>query len=69
MEDQDEESFFMAKVVNIKWEKDGCDITLPDVFEIPEWCVDAAGEIDKEMVSDWLSDETGWLHGGFEITE
>lgn len=56
------------KVVNIKWVTDGSDIVLPSEMEIPEEFIDDNG-VDEDLVSDWLSDETGWLHDGFEITE
>lgn len=58
----------MAKAVNIKWVTDGYDVELPDEMEIPEEFITEDG-IDEDDVSDWLSDETGWLHNGFEIEE
>ena len=58
----------MAKVVNVKWETDGYAVNLPKEFTIPERFIDENG-IDEDAVSDWLSDETGWLHNGFEIVE
>lgn len=58
----------MAKVVDIKWETDGYDVDLPTEMEIPEYFIDGDG-IDEEAVSDWISDETGWLHDGFRIEE
>ena len=56
------------KAVNIKWVTDGSDIVLPSEMEIPEEFIGDNG-VDEDLVSDWLSDETGWLHDGFEITE
>ena len=56
------------KVVNIKWVTDGSDIVLPSEMEIPEEFIGENG-VDEDLVSDWISDETGWLHDGFEITE
>lgn len=56
------------KAVNIKWISDGSDIVLPSEMEIPEEFIGDNG-VDEDLVSDWLSDETGWLHDGFEITE
>lgn len=41
---------------------------LPTEMEIPECFIDEYG-IDDEAVSDWISDETGWLHDGFRIEE
>lgn len=58
----------MAKAVNVKWETDGCDVDLPTQFEIPERFIDENG-VDTEAVSDWLSDENGWLQDGFEVIE
>lgn len=56
------------KVVNIKWVTDGSDIVLPSEMEIPEEFIGEDG-VDEDLVSDWISDETGWLHDGFEIVE
>lgn len=56
------------KVVNIKWVTDGSDIVLPLEMEIPEEFIGENG-VDEDLVSDWISDETGWLHDGFEIAE
>ena len=56
------------KVVNIKWVTDGSDIVLPSEMEIPEEFIGENG-VDEDLVSDWISDETGWLHDGFEIAE
>lgn len=58
----------MAKAVDIKWETDGYDVDLPTEMKIPE-CFIYEDEIDEEAVSDWISDETGWLHDGFRIEE
>ncbi len=52
------------KAINIKWDTDG-DIEvlkqLPTELEIPE------GMTDEEEISDYLSDETGFCHYGFEL--
>lgn len=56
----------MARVINIKWETDGQEVDLPNEIDIPEKFIDEDG-IDEDAVSDWISDETGWLHDGFEI--
>lgn len=58
----------MYKAVNIKWETDGYDAVLPHEMTIPEEFIDEDG-LDADAVSDWLSDQTGWLHNGFEIEE
>ena len=54
------------KAVNIKWDTDDTDyiddepIDLPSEMEIPEG-------VDVEDVGDWISDQTGFCHYGFEI--
>lgn len=52
------------KAVNIQWDTDG-DLEvldqLPTEMEIPE------GMTDPEEISDYLSDETGFCHDGFDI--
>ncbi len=58
----------MAKAVDIKWETDGYDVDLPTEMKIPKCFIDEYGA-DEEAVSDWISDETGWLHDGFRIEE
>lgn len=54
------------KAINIKWDTDG-DMELlrqlPTEIEIP------AVMIDEEEISDYLSDETGFCHNGFEIVD
>lgn len=54
------------KAVNIKWDTDG-DMTLlenlPKEIEIPEDIE------DEDEISDYLTDETGFCHFGFEIEE
>lgn len=60
------------KAINIKWDIDlendetyeealeKCE--LPKEVKIPE-------NIDEEDISDWLSDEYGFCHAGFELKE
>ncbi len=54
------------KAINIKWDTDG-DIgllnELQTKMEIPE------GMTDEEEISDYLSNETGFCHDGFELTD
>ena len=45
------------KVVDIIWETDGEDIDLPTEMEIP----DSIDPDDDDAITDYLSDETGWL--------
>lgn len=47
---------------NIKWDVDeGDDVKLPESMPIP------AGMTDEDEISDYLSDETGYCHGGFSL--
>lgn len=52
------------KAINIKWDTDG-DMELlkelPTEVEIPE------GMTDEDEISDYLSDEIGYCHFGFEL--
>lgn len=54
------------KAINIKWDTDR-DIKLlrelPSEMEIPE------GVTDEDEISDYLSDETGCCHEGFELVD
>lgn len=63
----------MLKAINIKWDTDGDKEVfneLPTEMVIPDE-LDEMYKKDKEFaleeISDWLSDETGFCHGGFEI--
>lgn len=55
------------KAINIKWDIDTDEydenLGLPTEIEIP------AGMTDEEEISDYLSDETGFCHCGFELVE
>lgn len=52
------------KAINIKWDTDG-DMELfnelPIEIEIPE------GITDEDEISDYLSEQTGFCHSGFEL--
>lgn len=54
------------KAINIKWDTDG-DMEvlnqLPTEMEIPE------GITDEEEMSDYLSNETGFCHYGFDLVD
>lgn len=54
----------MLKAINIKWDTDG-DVELlqklPKEIEIPE------DVTDEEKISDYISEFTGFCHGGFEL--
>ena len=52
------------KAVNIKWDTDGdMDLLnkLPTGMKIPEYIT------DEDEISDYLSDQTGFCHYGFEL--
>lgn len=49
------------KVVNIVWDTDGENVKLPNEIELP------FGMFDKDEISDYISDETGFCHYGFEL--
>lgn len=53
---------FQKKAVNIQWDTDGEEVDLPEEVLIPFGMED-----DKEAVSDYLSDSTGFCHKGFSI--
>ena len=63
----------MLKAINIKWDTDG-DMEvfndLPTEMIVPDE-LEEMYKKDKEFaleeISDWLSDETGFCHDGFEI--
>ena len=63
----------MLKAINIKWDTDGdkdvynelpTELIVPDEFE-EMYKEDEEYALDE--ISDWLSDETGFCHAGFEI--
>ena len=65
----------MLKAINIKWDTDG-DMEvfdeLPTEMIIPnelEELYKKDREYAFEEISDWLSDETGFCHGGFEVVK
>lgn len=40
--------------VKVEWETDGEAVDLPEIVTVPE-------DVEEDQVSDWLSDEFGWL--------
>lgn len=52
------------KAVNIEWDTDDTELKeqLPAQMEIP-------AHISKNEISDWLSDQTGFCHNGFELMD
>lgn len=63
----------MLKAINIKWDTDGDKEVLQDLpteMIIPDYLEDWYSpdrEYATEEISDWLSEETGFCHSGFEI--
>ena len=57
------------KAVNIKWDTDG-DMELleelPTEVEIPDYLITDEDDL-LDDISDWLSDEYGFCHFGFEL--
>ena len=54
----------MFKISNIQWDTDGETVNLPSELE-----ADLEGEVTynfDEVLSDWLSDNFGWCHNGFD---
>ena len=58
------------KAVNIKWDTDG-DMELleelPTEVEIPDYLITDDKDDLLDDISDWLSDEYGFCHFGFEL--
>lgn len=63
----------MLKAINIRWDTDGdkevfnglpMEMIIPDELEE---MYKKDREYALEEISDWLSDETGFCHGGFDI--
>lgn len=65
----------MLKAINIKWDTDGDEEVLQDLPKemiIPdelEELYKKDREYALEEISDWLSDETGFCHAGFEVVK
>lgn len=49
------------KAINIRWDTDGENISLPKEIDIPEEMT------DEDEISDYISDVTGFCHKGFEL--
>lgn len=52
------------KAINIVWDTDGENISLPTEIEIPDDIVD-----DEDEISDYITDQTGFCHYGFDIVD
>ena len=69
------------KITNIKWDTDGDEevfATLPQEIDVPAYFLEKKNfEVDGEysrdemldQLSDWLSDEYGFCHGGFDVEQ
>ncbi len=52
------------KAYNIHWETDGdldVFLSLPNEIDIPD------GMVDEDEISDYISNQTGWCHSGYEL--
>ena len=52
------------KAININWDTDNEDVNLPDEIDIPDQIV-----CDEDLISDYISDVTGFCHYGFELNK
>ena len=65
----------MLKAINIKWDTDGDEEVLQDLpteMIIPDELAEYYNpdrEYTREEISDWLSEEIGFCHSGFEIVK
>lgn len=50
------------RAINIKWDTDGEDIDLPTEIDIPNSIT------DLDLISDYITNVTGFCHFGFDIT-
>lgn len=62
------------KITNIKWDTDGDEevfATLPQEIDLEKKNFEVDGEYSRDemldQLSDWLSDEYGFCHGGFDV--
>ena len=51
------------RAVNIIWDTDGENIELPNEIELP------FGMVDEEEISNYISNEIGFCHYGFELVD
>ena len=54
------------KAINIKWDTDG-DMKLLE--QLPTAMEFSEGMMDEEEISDYLTDETGFCHEGFDLVD
>lgn len=56
------------KIINILYDVDSEEKQfLPNEIEIPAEMIDENGEVDEDVISDYISDVTGYCHFGFSI--
>jgi hypothetical protein len=57
---------FAYKVINIEWDTDGEDISLPEELSVivPKDLLDSPEELDQ-FISDDISNQTGFCHKGY----
>jgi len=59
----------MLKAININWETDGENVNLPTEVKIPtEIAKIYKKDRNDYVITDWLSDEFGWLVKSFDIS-
>lgn len=64
----------MKKAINIKWDTDGDTEALnnlPTEIKIPDWVYDEEDSQEDiiEDISNYISNETGFCHNGFELVD
>lgn len=52
------------RAINIEYDTDGEDIFIPQKMEIPKEIED-----DEEKISDYITNETGFCHYGFDLVD
>ena len=57
------------KIINILYDvnSDEDKAFLPNEIEIPAEMIGENGEVDEDVISDYISDVTGYCHFGFSI--
>ena len=55
----------MLKAINIIWDVDN----KKDLKHLPTEIIIPEGMTDEDDISDYISDETGFCHDGFELVE
>lgn len=61
----------MVRAINIEWDTDGDETVVEDLpreIDIPDEVMARLDE-DEDAVSDYVSEQTGFCHYGFELVE